>query len=51
MMKVGDVAEKLQVPVSWIYDNWQREQIPFKKVGNRLRCRPADLERWIENLD
>ncbi|MEU9126615.1 helix-turn-helix domain-containing protein [Kitasatospora sp. NPDC048540] len=47
-MDVADVAEYLQKPESWVYGNWRRREIPFKKIGNQLRCRPADLERWID---
>ncbi|WP_243469270.1 helix-turn-helix domain-containing protein [Streptomyces cinnamoneus] len=48
LMTVDDVAEYLRKPRSWVYDNWRREALPFKKVGQALRCRPADLEKWID---
>ncbi|MEU9191865.1 helix-turn-helix domain-containing protein [Streptomyces hundungensis] len=47
-MTVDDVAEYLVRPRSWVYSNWKREGIPFRKVGQALRCRPSDLERWID---
>ncbi|MFC5655342.1 helix-turn-helix domain-containing protein [Streptomyces nogalater] len=47
-MTVGDVADYLNKPVSWVYSNHKREGIPFKKVGQSLRCRPADLDRWLD---
>ncbi|QNJ44497.1 helix-turn-helix domain-containing protein [Streptomyces buecherae] len=47
-MSVVDVAEYLGKPVSWVYANWRTEKIPFKKVGQALRCRPADLETWLD---
>ncbi|MYT33806.1 helix-turn-helix domain-containing protein [Streptomyces sp. SID8354] len=50
-MTVDDVAEHLNVPKSWVYDNWKREQVPFRKVGQSLRCRPADLEKWLDRQD
>ncbi|GHF63758.1 hypothetical protein GCM10010218_51440 [Streptomyces mashuensis] len=48
LMTVGDVADYLSVPKSWVYDNWKRQTIPFRKVGQSLRCRPADLEKWFD---
>ncbi|ARX82333.1 hypothetical protein SMD44_01743 [Streptomyces alboflavus] len=48
LMTVEDVADYLAKPRSWVYGNWQREQIPFRKVGQALRCRPADLEKWLD---
>ncbi|MEV5378045.1 helix-turn-helix domain-containing protein [Streptomyces nondiastaticus] len=48
LMTVGDVADYLSVPKSWVYDNWKRQTIPFRKVGQSLRCRPADLEKWLD---
>ncbi|QHC26679.1 helix-turn-helix domain-containing protein [Streptomyces sp. GS7] len=47
-MTVGDVADYLSVPKSWVYDNWKSEAIPFRKVGQSLRCRPNDLDRWLD---
>ncbi|MFH9074818.1 helix-turn-helix domain-containing protein [Streptomyces alboflavus] len=48
LMTVDDVANYLAKPRSWVYGNWQREEIPFRKVGQALRCRPADLEKWLD---
>ncbi|MFF8728304.1 helix-turn-helix domain-containing protein [Streptomyces sp. NPDC015171] len=48
LMSVDDVADYLSKPRSWVYGNWRAEQIPFRKVGQSLRCRPADLDRWLD---
>lgn len=48
LMTVIDVAAYLGVPKSWVYDNWKREEIPFLKIGQGLRCRPNDLDRWLD---
>lgn len=48
MLTVEDVANYLVKPQSWVYSNWKQEQIPFRKVGQALRCRPADLEKWFD---
>ncbi|MFD7549879.1 helix-turn-helix domain-containing protein [Streptomyces sp. NPDC059816] len=47
-MTVDDVAEYLNKPRSWVYGNWKTEQIPFRKVGQALRCRMSDLDSWLD---
>ncbi|MEU3540555.1 helix-turn-helix domain-containing protein [Streptomyces paromomycinus] len=47
-MTVTEVADFLSKPRSWVYDNWRGAQIPFRKVGQSLRCRPVDLEKWLD---
>ena len=49
LMTVSEVAEYLGKPLSWVYGNWKTEGIPFKRIGNQLRCRPNDLELWIDS--
>ncbi|MFJ4093471.1 helix-turn-helix domain-containing protein [Kitasatospora sp. NPDC089913] len=48
-MSVAEVAAYLQKPKSWVYAQWKSEGIPFRRVGSHLRCRPTDLEMWIDN--
>jgi excisionase family DNA binding protein len=48
MLGVEDVAAYLDKPKSWVYGNWREQGIPFRKIGNQLRCRPTDLEEWID---
>jgi excisionase family DNA binding protein len=45
---VADVADYLGRPVAWVYDNYRRLGIPAIKVGQALRFRPRDVERWAE---
>ncbi|MFD5188539.1 helix-turn-helix domain-containing protein [Streptomyces sp. NPDC058357] len=47
-MTVDDVADYLGRPKHWIYNNHRAQGIPFRKVGQSLRCRPADLEKWLD---
>lgn len=49
LMTVDEVAVYLGRPKKWLYSNWKTEQVPFKKVGQSLRCRPADLEEWLDH--
>ncbi|MFH8609587.1 helix-turn-helix domain-containing protein [Streptomyces sp. NPDC018029] len=48
LMTVDDVATYLRVPKGWVYENWKPKAIPFRKVGQSLRCRPVDLEKWLD---
>ncbi|MFG3405944.1 helix-turn-helix domain-containing protein [Streptomyces sp. NPDC048142] len=48
LMTLDEVAAYLGKPCSWVYGNWRKEEIPFRKVGQALRCRPADLEEWLD---
>ncbi|MGW2230532.1 helix-turn-helix domain-containing protein [Streptomyces formicae] len=48
LLTIDDVAEVLNVPKHWVYDNHKKHNMPFKKIGRTLRCRPNDLDRWID---
>ncbi|GAA4947181.1 hypothetical protein GCM10023205_03820 [Yinghuangia aomiensis] len=48
MLTIVEVSDYLDKPVSWVYANWRPQGMPFRKVGNQLRCRPSDLERWFD---
>ncbi|WP_405889662.1 helix-turn-helix domain-containing protein [Streptomyces sp. NBC_00133] len=48
LMTVGEVADYLQKPVSFVYGAWKREGIPFRKVGQSLRIRRNDLDKWLD---
>ncbi|RLU94774.1 helix-turn-helix domain-containing protein [Streptomyces griseocarneus] len=51
LLTVDEVADFLGVPKSWVYGNWRDQKIPFKKVGQGLRVRPSDLEKWFEGQE
>ncbi|MFB7403224.1 helix-turn-helix domain-containing protein [Streptomyces rubiginosohelvolus] len=48
LMSLADVAHFLRKPKGWVYGNWRVQGIPFKKVGAALRCRPQDLDDWLD---
>ncbi|WP_347882533.1 helix-turn-helix domain-containing protein [Streptomyces hygroscopicus] len=48
LMSTDDVAKYLAMPKSWVYGNWRSQGIPFKRVGNALRCRMGDLDDWLD---
>ncbi|MEU5306019.1 helix-turn-helix domain-containing protein [Streptomyces noursei] len=47
-MTLDEVANYLNKPKGWVYGNWKAVGIPFRHVGNQLRCRPSDLENWLD---
>ncbi|WP_167152467.1 helix-turn-helix domain-containing protein [Streptomyces sp. MBT27] len=51
LLNIDDVAHVLNVPKHWVYDNHKSQGIPFKKIGQKLRCRPNDLDRWIDQQE
>ena len=53
LMTVDDVAQALQVPISWVYGRTRRRgkaRIPNIKLGKYVRFRKADVEAWLEGL-
>ncbi|MER6168315.1 helix-turn-helix domain-containing protein [Streptomyces violaceorubidus] len=42
------MADYLNKPRPFVYGNWKDLGLPFKKVGQSLWCRPADLEKWLD---
>ncbi len=50
LLKPEEVAERLAVPVSWIYGRRHQGNLPFPhiKVGAYLRFRETDIEQFIQ---
>jgi excisionase family DNA binding protein len=49
LMTIREVAAVLGVPTSRVYDCWRRWELPLYRVGQQLRCDPAELEEWIKS--
>ena len=50
-LTVKEMAEKLRVPVSWIYARTRlrgQDTIPHLKVGKYLRFKEAKVLEWLE---
>jgi len=47
-MTVDEIAEYLQVKPSTIYQWTHTGYIPHVKLGNRVRFRLSQVDRWIE---
>jgi excisionase family DNA binding protein len=48
MLTIREVAELLGVPTSRVYDRWRDWRLPMYRVGQQLRCDPAELREWIK---
>lgn len=51
LLTVEQVAELLQVPVSWVYERTRKrgiERIPGFRLGKYWRFRQTDVFAWIE---
>lgn len=52
LLTVGEVAELLKVPVSWVYERTRKRginRIPGFRLGKYWRFREADVLAWIDN--
>ena len=49
LLTVDQVAEKLQVPKSWIYERTRHNAIPVRKVGKYLRFDEAEIDDWVKS--
>ena len=47
LLKTEEVAEILQVSRSFAYQLMKRGEIPSVRIGNAVRVRPEDLQRYI----
>jgi len=48
LLTVDEVAERLSVKTSWLYQNHRNLRLPAIKLGNQLRFDPADVDAFIE---
>ncbi|WP_456825326.1 helix-turn-helix domain-containing protein [Cellulomonas sp. P5_E12] len=44
-----DVAAYLDKPVSWIYNNAERQGMPRYRIGNQWRYRLSELDEWMRS--
>jgi excisionase family DNA binding protein len=52
LLTVSEVAELLQLPVSWVYSNTRhdaRDRIPGFRLGKYWRFREEDVQAWLED--
>jgi excisionase family DNA binding protein len=51
LMTAADVAKRLSVPVSWVYEKAALGIIPSIKVGVYRRFRWSQVELWLEEMN
>ena len=49
LFTVEEVAQFLNVKISWVRSAVFRREIPFIKVGNLVRFQECDLREWLES--
>ncbi len=53
LLTVQEVAEILQVPISWVYEHTRgncQEKLPHIKVGKYLRFFDADISNYLQAI-
>jgi len=48
LIGVKEMAEKLSVPISWIYQRTRTGEIPHYKIGKYVRFDEALVWEWIK---
>ena len=48
LMTVGEVADFLCVPKSWVYERTRSLGIPCRRIGRLVRIPRAELLTWID---
>lgn len=49
LWSVSEVAERLGVPKSWVYERTRLRRIPCHKLGKYVRFDPEEIQRWIKD--
>jgi excisionase family DNA binding protein len=53
VLTAQEVAERLRVPVSWVYERTRRRGpgcIPHRKMGKYLRFLAEEVDDWFRSL-
>jgi excisionase family DNA binding protein len=48
LLKPEEVAEILNVPISWVYSNAESGKLPSLRIGKYRRFRRDEIENWLE---
>lgn len=51
LLTAAQVAQLLGVPVSWVYEQSRRGQIPTVTLGRYRRYRLEAIEAWVEAIE
>jgi excisionase family DNA binding protein len=53
LLTVAEIAETLNVPVSWVYGRTRRrglDRIPHIKLGKYVRFDVTEVRQWVQKL-
>jgi excisionase family DNA binding protein len=48
LIGIKEMAEKLSVPCSWIYQRTRTNEIPHYKVGKYVRFDESEIWEWLK---
>jgi excisionase family DNA binding protein len=51
LLNAAQVAERLGVPKTWVYEQSRKGRIPTVTLGRYRRYRAEAIERWVEQLE
>jgi len=51
LLTADQVAQKLGVPKTWVYEQSRKGRIPTVTLGRYRRYRAEAIERWVERLE
>ena len=48
LVGINEMAEKLDVPVSWLYSRTRTNDIPCVRVGKYVKFEESEVWEWIK---
>ncbi len=51
LLNAEQVAERLGVPKTWVYEQSRKGRIPTVTLGRYRRYRAETIERWVADLE
>ena len=48
LISIKEMAERLSVPISWLYQRTRTGEIPFFKIGKYVRFDVGQVMKWVE---
>lgn len=51
LLTAGQVAERLGVPKTWVYEQSRKGRIPTVTLGRYRRYRAETIEHWVRQLE
>lgn len=50
LLSVKGLAGYLQMSEKWVYERVQYNEIPYTKIGSRVRFKKSDIDAWLDTL-